>query len=74
MPNLATLRERRLRMTKAQLIDVLESFERRVAACSASTICATQSRDTHPYTRALTSHQPWPNDPCPKARHGKEAP
>ena len=74
MPNPATVREQRLRMTKVQLIDELESFERRVAACPASTIWATQSKDTHPYTRPLTSHQPWPNDPCPKARHGKEAP
>ncbi len=32
MPNPATVRERRLRKTKAQLIDELESFERRVAA------------------------------------------
>ena len=74
MPNPAAFRERRLRMTKAQLIDELGSFERRVAAGPASTICATQTKDTHPYTRPLTSHQPWPNDPCPKARHGKEAP
>ncbi len=36
MPNPATLRERRLRMTKAQLIDELESFERRVAAIEAT--------------------------------------
>ncbi len=45
MPNPATVREQRLRMTKVQLIDELESFERRVAACPASTIWATQSRD-----------------------------
>ena len=32
MPNPATVRERRLRKSKAQLIDELESFERRVAA------------------------------------------
>lgn len=74
MPNPAAFRERRRRMTKAHLIDELESFERRVAACPASAICATQSKDTHPYTRPLTSHQLWPNDPCPEARHGKEAP
>ncbi len=74
MPNPATVRERRLGKSKARLIDELESFARRVAACPASTIWATQSKDTHPYTRPLTSHQPWPNDPCPKARRGKEAP
>ncbi len=32
MPNPATIRKQRLRKTKAQLIDELESFERRVAA------------------------------------------
>jgi PAS domain S-box-containing protein len=32
MPNLATVRERRLRKTKAQLIDEIDSFERRVVA------------------------------------------
>ena len=32
MPNPAALRERRLRKTKAQLIDEIDSFERRVAA------------------------------------------
>ena len=74
MPNPATVRERRLGKSKARLIDELESFARRVAACPASTIRPTPSRDTHPYTRALMSHQPWPNDRCSKARHGKEAP
>ncbi len=32
MPNPATVREQRLRKTKAQLIDELESFERRATA------------------------------------------
>ncbi len=32
MPNPATIRERCLRKTKAQLIDEIDSFERRVAA------------------------------------------
>ncbi len=35
MPNPATVRERRLRKTKAQLIDELESFERRAAEAQA---------------------------------------
>ena len=74
MPNPATVRERRLGKSKARPIDELESFAQIVAACPTSTICATQSRDTHPYTRPLTSYQPWPNDPCLKARPGKEAP
>ncbi len=36
MPNPATVRERRLRKSTAQLIDELESFERRVAAIDAT--------------------------------------
>ncbi len=32
MPNAATLHERRLRMTKAQLIDEIDSCEQRVTA------------------------------------------
>ncbi len=32
MPNPATLRERRLRMTKAQLIDEIDTLEQRAAA------------------------------------------
>ncbi len=32
MPKLATLRERRLRMTKAQLIDEIDTLEQRAAA------------------------------------------
>ncbi len=32
MPNPTTVRERRLRKTKAQLIDEIDSFERRVVA------------------------------------------
>ncbi len=36
MPNPATVRERRLRKSKAQLVDELESFERRAAAIEAT--------------------------------------
>ena len=35
MPNPATVRERRLRKSKAQLVDELESFERRAAEAQA---------------------------------------
>ncbi len=36
MPNPATLRERRLRMTKAQLIDEIDTLEQRAAAIEAT--------------------------------------
>ena len=36
MPNPATLRERRLRMTKAQLIDEIDRLEQRAAAIEAA--------------------------------------
>ena len=36
MPNPATLRERRLRKTKAQLIDEIDTLERRAAAIEAA--------------------------------------
>ena len=36
MPNPATLRERRLRMTKAQLIDEIDTLEQRATAIEAA--------------------------------------